>query len=240
MPVLTPSTRFWKGILGGLWLLASGACSREQAPRRAATEVPRIVSVFSRADAAPLRQSPCPPGSSTCTVVALEDFACPRDAAAEVLIVTGHSMPPVYLHHGPEALARVADCYRPELVVLDTCYGFSLPLLDALADALPGALVVGTTYKLPPEGLRYDAGFFLPSPPAERAERVQTRSGKPLTRWRLDAQAVRQARDTLDGWGVAELEAHLVRKLPNLVGVGLPGADATALMPVAPERFRKP
>ncbi|NNB84214.1 hypothetical protein [Corallococcus exiguus] len=232
------SARNPKAVLGALMLL-SGACSREPPPRRAATEAPRVVSIFSRADALPLQQAACGAGDDACPNLALEDFDCPRDAAAEVLIFSGHSLPPLYLHTGPEALARVAACYRPELIVLDTCYGFSLPLLEALAGAVPGALVVGATYKLPSQGLRYDADFFQPGTADARAERFHTRSGKPLTRWRLDADALSQARDTLEAWDVDALEARLVRKLPNLVSVDLPGADAAALVPVAPERFRR-
>ncbi len=239
MPALPQSHLGWKGVLGGL-LLPWVACSSEQPPRRAATEVPRVVSVFSRLDSELLQKSPCAQSAGACEEVALEDFSCPRKAAAEVLIVSGHSLPPQYLHAGPEALARVAACYRPELIVLDTCYGFSLPLLDALADALPGALVVAATYKLPPQGLRYEEGFFLAGTVDARAERVHTRSGKPLTRWRLDPDVLNQAHDMLEGWSVDALEARLVRKLPNLVSVELPGTQASALAPVAPERFRRP
>lgn len=232
------SARNPKAVLGALMLL-SGACSREPPPRRAATETPRVVSIFSRADALPLQQAACGVGDDACPNLALEDFDCPPDAAAEVLIFSGHSLPPLYLHTGPDRLARVAACYRPELIVLDTCYGFSLPLLDALADAVPGALVVGATYKLPPQGLRYDADFFQPGTADARADRLHTRSGKPLTRWRLDADVLRQAHDTLEAWDVDALEARLVRKLPNLVGVDLSGSGVTALAPVGPERFRR-
>lgn len=220
------------------WLvsLLLGACSEGQAPMQEAVQRTGMVSVFSREDRASVQQSPCTGGR--CGLHALEEFACPRDAAAEVLIISGHSSPPVYLNGAPERIARVARCYRPRLIVLDTCYGFSLPLLEALADAAPSALVVGATYKLPVNGLLYEEGFFQAGPAERRADFVRTRSGKALERWRLDAATLEQARRQVDGWAVADLEAHLVRKLPNLVAVPLQGSDSMALAPVPPERFR--
>jgi hypothetical protein len=219
-----------------LWLLL-GACSSGQAPQQEAIRRTGIVSVFSRDDRASVQQSPCTEGR--CGHVTLEDFSCPRGAAAEVLIVSGHSSPPTYLNGDPERVARIARCYRPGLIVLDTCYGFSLPLLEALADEVPSALVVGATHKLPVNGLLYEDGFFQAGSAEQRAGFVRTRSGKPLERWRLDAAALEDARARLEGWDVAALESHLVRKLPNLVGVPLQGSDSVALAPVAPERFRR-
>jgi hypothetical protein len=237
MPVLTNPRHRWSPVIRVLLLLL-GACSPGQAPGGAAAGTARIVSVFSRRDPPPIQQFSCAEGR--CERVALEDFSCPWGARAEVLIVSGHSVPPVYLHDDPERLARVARCYRPGLIVLDTCYGFSLPLLEALAEEAPAALVVGATYKLPPDGLLYGEGFFQESSAEARAAHVRTRSGKPLQQWHLDRATLRRAQRDLDTWDVSRLEAHLVRKHPNLVGVALEGSEATALVPVEPARFRRP
>jgi hypothetical protein len=221
-------------VFGRPWFLALllGVCACQQAPGR---QEP-LVSVYSQADAAELQKAPCSDGR--CPHLALEDFSCPFGARAEVLVLSGHSLPPSYLNAAPEEVARVARCYRPGLIVLDTCYGFSTPLLTALAEAAPGAWVLGPTYKLPLDGLLYDEGFFQAGSPEARARFVRTRSGKPLELWRLDAEALDSALDEVGRWEPAVLEARLARKLPNLVKVSLPG-EATALVPVPPERFRK-
>ncbi|WP_147449999.1 hypothetical protein [Corallococcus carmarthensis] len=194
------------------------------------------MAIYSRADVAELQQSPCSDGR--CPHVDLEDFSCPSGVRAEVLVLSGHSLPPSYLNASPEDLARVVRCYRPDLIVLDTCYGFSTPLLTALAEEAPGAWVLGSTYKLPLDGLLYDEGFFQAGSPEQRARFVRTRSGKALELWRLDAKAMDTALEEVSRWEPAVLEARLARKHPNLVKVTLPG-EATALVPVPPERFRK-
>ncbi|NVJ25699.1 hypothetical protein HUW62_31210 [Myxococcus sp. AM011] len=221
-------------VLARHWLLALllGACACQQAPG----VQERVVAVYSRADVAELQQSPC--SDDRCPHVALEDFSCPSGVRAEVLVLSGHSLPPSYLNASPEDLARVARCYRPDLIVLDTCYGFSTPLLTALAEEAPGAWVLGSTYKLPLDGLLYDEGFFQAGSPEQRARFVRTRSGKALELWRLDAKAMDTALEEVSRWEPAVLEARLARKHPNLVKVELPG-EATALVPVPPERFRK-
>ncbi|MFP2933631.1 hypothetical protein ACLESO_52535 [Pyxidicoccus sp. 3LG] len=222
----------------GSWLLALflGACACQQDPGPARAGETGVVSVFSLADFTEIQRSPCSEGR--CPHLTLEDFSCPFGARADVLVISGHSLPPEYLNASPEELARVARCYRPELIVLDTCYGFSTPLLTALAEEVPSAWVLGSTYKLPPEGLLYDEGFFQDGSPEQRARFVRTRSGRALELWRLDEDALDAALEEVERWEPAVLEARLARKHPNLVKVPLPGT-ATALVPVPPERFRK-
>ncbi len=187
---------------------------------------------------------PCPPGR--CRQLTLDDDVC---AAAlgdvHTLVFTGHSRPPLFLGHPPEDLAALADCLQPEVVVLDTCYGFAAPLLDALAARGLTPLVVGTTDKLSVEGLRYDPAFFDPAPlPAQqRAQHVHPRYGERLLVWAPEPAALAAARDRVAGWGPDMLEANLQRVHPNLVKVPLaeaqpPGApELIMLVPVAPDRF---
>lgn len=177
---------------------------------------------------------PCSPGA--CTALALERGVCGR-GAAQVVVVSGHSVPPYhYLHAPPDELARALTCLQPRLIVLDTCYGFSAPLLAALAEAGVTAEVVGPLRKLPPGGLQYDAAFYDDTAaPAARAAAVRVRDGEPLQRWRLDAVELAAARRILAGWDAAEVAAHVGRRHPDLLRVPL-GRDHTVLMPPEPRR----
>jgi hypothetical protein len=199
--------------------------------------VPSGIFVLSTRADPPTLQTRCPDG--LCAYLDVEDFECPEEPPpqAEVLIVGGHSVPPRYLSAPPEAIARVVHCLRPRLLVLDTCYGFSSPLLDALASAQPPLRVIGATYKLPPQGLVYDDAFYTPLPPEERERHLRTRSGAALEHWWTDAEALRLALEDVATWDVPTLTARLQRKHPNLVKVPLSG-EATFLVPVPPERFR--
>ncbi|MFP2932041.1 hypothetical protein ACLESO_44130 [Pyxidicoccus sp. 3LG] len=201
--------------------------------------VPSGIFVLSTRADSPILHTYCPEG--LCAYLDLEDFECPDELPppAEVLIVGGHSVPPEYLAAPPEAIARVVRCLRPRLLVLDTCYGFSSPLLDAVASARPPMLVIGATYKLPPAGLVYDDAFYTALPPEERARHLRTRSGRALEYWWTDPEALRMALDDVAGWDVPRLTANLQRKHPNLVRVPLRGGEATLLVPVPPERFRR-
>ena len=198
----------------------------------------RVVVLYSAKDDAALSRPDC--AKEGCQAVELESFECSRGMSpARTVIVTGHSLPPVYVHHSPEALARVLRCLQPELVILDTCYGFSTPLLDAILQQGLTPLVLGATYRLPPDGLRYDARFFAPGLSAhERATHVQTRGGSPLVRWQVDARQLSDSRAEARSWSHAELMQHLQRVRPNLVRVPLAATGESVLELVAPERFR--
>lgn len=197
---------------------------------------PRPVLIVRSAADPPAFTVHCP--AQRCTEIVLESFACPVfSRPVATVIFTGHSAPPSYLHQSPEMLARVVACYEPELVVLDTCYGFSSPLLAAIARVRPSTLIVGATYKLPPDGLRYRDAFFMPGSIDERAGAIEARSGAAIERWRVDGGSLEAALDDVARWDAGTLTAHLQRKLPNLVRVPLPGSSATALVPVPSSRF---
>ncbi|WP_426746032.1 hypothetical protein VZQ01_37235 [Myxococcus faecalis] len=200
--------------------------------------VPSGIFVLSARADPPTLHTRCPEG--LCAYLELEDFDCPEEPPppAEVLIIGGHSVPPEYLRAPPEAIARVVQCLRPRLLVLDTCYGFSSPLLELLVTARPAMRVIGATFKLPPQGLAYDDAFYTALPPEERARHVRTRSGARLESWWTDPEELRAALDDVASWDVPRLTAGLQRKHPNLVRVSLHGDEATLLVPVPPSRFR--
>ncbi|MBN9686395.1 MULTISPECIES: hypothetical protein [unclassified Corallococcus] len=199
----------------------------------------RVVVLYSVRDDDALTRPACAEQKG-CQAMTLESFACtPEVESAQTVIVTGHSLPPLYLHQSPEALARVLRCLQPQLVVLDTCYGFSAPLLDAMLQQGLAPLILGATYRLPPEGLRYDGRFFARGLSAhERAALVDTRSGAHLSRWQADAGQLSSSLTEARSWSREELTRHLQRVRPNLVRVPLVGTEERVLELVAPERFR--
>lgn len=200
-----------------------------------------LVAVLHAGEGDPALQGPpCPAGH--CVELSLDDPPCTAlDGPVPTVVLTGHSRPPVYLGRSPTVVAERIACLEPELVVLDTCYGFSAPLLAALADQDVDALVVGTVHQLSVEGLRYHPAFFEPGLSADaRAHQVQPRYAEVLQRWTPDVGDLERSTQLVAGWDPATLEAHLQRVHPNLVRVPLGEAERWVLHEVAPARFVRP
>jgi hypothetical protein len=165
-------------------VLVRGSLSDPAAVAEHVSSFKRVVVLYSQAD--PLEfHAPCP--EATCDYVEVSRFQCPENQGpVEALIISGHSVPPVYLGTTPEVLASAVRCFAPKLIVLDTCYGFSSPLLDALVSLHMPLWVVGATFKLPPSGLFYDDTFYANASIQERRHRVRTRSGAALEEWWIE------------------------------------------------------
>lgn len=128
---------------------------------------PSVAVIYSRGS---LHLRPdCPPGR--CDYHAIEDFTCDRARAVRTVIVAGHAAPPQYLGTEPQSIALAIACFAPELVVIDTCYGASTPLLSALAER-GDFLVVASPRLVPGRGFRYGARFFDDAAPDVRAAAV--------------------------------------------------------------------
>ncbi len=206
--------------------LSDGATGRRPMAER---PTPDVVVLYS-ADA-PRFRARCPEGR--CRYVPLQGFTC-RGEAASTVIVSGHGRPPRYLSHPAEELAAAVRCHRPELVIIDTCYGASAPLLAALSD-MP-ALIVGATSLVPPAGLRYGPAFFGDGPPAERAAAVTLPHGA-LTRWRASPDDLTRAEAAFDEMTHADLAARVVRRSPMQARMPLPGGHV--LLPVETARAER-
>jgi hypothetical protein len=196
----------------------------------------QVVVLYS--SATPDMKPDCPPGR--CAFLPLESFTCP-DVTAETVVVAGHSLPPVYAGAPARAVAQAVACFRPELLVLDTCYGASTPLLDELALLGQAPLVVAPPFMIPPRGLVYQPGFFAPGETGERAMLLSTRPPYPLLRWRLDAVALRAVHQQVDRMDPGELVQRRRRVKPGLVRAPLPSPlapDGEVLVLVPGERFR--
>ncbi|MEY3211027.1 MAG: hypothetical protein RIT28_1508 [Pseudomonadota bacterium] len=175
-----------------------------------------------------------------CAERALGGFVCDdQTPTAETVVVSGHSLPPMYLGGDAETLAAAIACVNPALVVLDTCYGFSTPLLQALASAGVRARVVGARRQVPGEGLRYGPAFFEAKDAEARAAAV--RWGVERTEsWVINAEELAVARQEVEAMSPEALTERLQRVHPNLVNVPLGDSGTTALVLVSPERFRRP
>lgn len=162
--------------------------------------------------------------------------ACP-EARADAVVVSGHSLPPRYLGQSPEALAAAIACFAPRLVVLDTCYGFSAPLLGALLDRGVQARVVGARRQVPKLGLTYGPAFFTADDPEQRSAAIGADGG--VERWTPDRAQLAAAIEATERWSKDELTAQLQRVHPNLVRAPLADSGATALVLVSKERFQR-
>jgi len=222
------------GILSGL----PGSPALAGEPDAAATE-PVTAVVFSSLDAPQLRQFHCA-AEAHCVWMDLTTGSACDGRRAQSVVVTGHSLPPAYLGVAAPELAAAIACLEPELVVLDTCYGFSEPLMSRLAELDRPPLVLGTADVLPPRGLEYDQEFFGPADPARRAAAVRAPSPAALQSWTPDGPSLELAARNLQSWDAGRLTRGLRRVWPNLVEIEVPGTGNSVLVEVAPERFAPP
>lgn len=191
---------------------------------------PEIVVLYSRA--APGFRTRCPEG--LCTYLELEDFTCDQERAATV-IVAGHGAPPDYLSHTAEELGEAIRCFAPELVVVDTCFGASSDLLQAIVGL--DAVVVAAPFLLPPAGLNYLPEFFTSDEPQRRARSVVSADGGKLLRWRIHPDELSAAVERVASMDATTLRSHLVRRAPTQVGVDL-GDSGRILVPFDWTRMR--
>lgn len=172
-----------------------------------------------------------------CVAGPIESATC-QDGAFDTVVLSGHSLPPVYLEQTPQRVAELVACADPSLVVLDTCLGFSSPLLESLVSAGFDGVIVGSLDQVPGEGLVYGVGFRQAPTVSGRARAVRLRSGAPLQRWTAEPAALAGARARVAAWDVETLKASLHWVQPNLVRVPLDESNTTALFLIPPERFR--
>ncbi|MCK6524382.1 hypothetical protein L6R49_23500 [Myxococcota bacterium] len=176
-------------------------------------------------------------GGTTCAERALDGFVCDAQTPrAEAVVVSGHSLPPLYLGGSAEALASAIACVGPSLVVLDTCYGFSTPLMEALVGAGVQARVVGSRRQVPGEGLRYGPAFLEAKGAAARGDAVR-RGDEALESWTVNADELTLTLGLVEAMSPEALTQNLQRVHPNLVNAPLGGA--IVLVPVVAERFRR-
>jgi hypothetical protein len=160
---------------------------------------------------------------------------------ADTVVLGGHSLPPIYVGQPPKLVARAIASFRPSVVVLETCYGASTPLLDALAATGVRAWVVAAPYQLPIRGLHYGPDFYRALDGEKRVMAVNTVPPYPLLRWQLDPQTLVAIHHRVDAMSKAALTRSIKRVQPTLVKVGLPtrlSPQGRILVPVPVSRFK--
>ena len=172
---------------------------------------------------------------------ALEGFQNPG-LTAETVVVGGHSIPPTYVGQPAAAVAKAVASFHPSVVVLETCYGASTPILKALADTGLRAWVVAAPYQLPVRDLHYTPVFFTATDVTTRVMAVDTVPSYPLLRWQLDSAVLSRIETQIAAMSPDELTQRLKRVMPALVRMPLPTAmspKGIILIPVEPERFKR-
>ncbi len=192
-----------------LWGTLVG-CSTVGAP--VALDAHTDLAIF-HAHSDPGEATRCAPGAD-CVEVDVDDVEC-GGATADVVVIAGESSPPAYLGHSPQSLAGKIACVNPRLIVLDTSYGFSAPLLHALAVYNVDAVVVGSTGPVG-QGLSYGEGFYAPEMGfAARAALVSTDDGA-LEVWRVNRTEIEASLAAVDGsqfeWLVSRSSGAMTRQ----------------------------
>lgn len=214
----------------GLALAMAGVAWQSRA------QLPAMVVLYSQKtpDLVPKLPSNC------CSYVPLEGF---RNASTRVdtVILSGHGLPPEYVGHSAREVAAAIASYKPSLVIVNTCYGASTPLLDALAAAGSRAWVVAGPYQLYISGLVFAPDFMQVKDPAERARRVRTEPPYPLLRWQIDPVQLKALHARVGAMSKLELRHRLKRVMPTLLKIELPSRiepRGRVLVAIAPERFK--
>lgn len=177
----------------------------------------------------------CPAGQ--CIQYTVQNFRCGPSMRASTVLIAGPAQPPSILDTTPDEVARVAKCFKPELVVLDTPYGNSTAYLKALAKAGLNAMVVGSSRMVPNETFTYGPAFWSRASVAERAAAVSsTNPAQKMIRWPLNDVAVQKADDLVAAMSKEEMTSRLLRALPHLVKVE-PEPEVEMLVFVPPERL---
>jgi len=191
---------------------------------------PDVAVLYS--EQAPELRARCPEGR--CSYHSIERFTC-QDARAAAVIVSGHGQSPDYLSRPASDVAAAVRCFKPQLVVIDTCFGATSDLLNALGNL--DAEVVAAASLLPPSGFVYGSDFFAAVDPKVRAAAVNTLPVTELLRWRIDQAALASVLTGVDAMAAEALGAHLARRRPWMVKVEVP-SGGPILVPVAWERLR--
>ncbi|MBC7542054.1 MAG: hypothetical protein H7338_04915 [Candidatus Sericytochromatia bacterium] len=216
-------------------VLALGLLTAVTMPACRASTKPAAVLLYA---AGHLENAPDLPADS-CPRFTFEGF---RNTGMQVdtVVVGGHSIPPIYVGQPAAMVAKAVASFQPKLIILETCYGATTPLLDALAATGLRCWVVAAPYQMPIRNMRYGPDFFTAADPTRRAMAVTTDPPYPLLRWQLDPVALRAVHAKVDAMSPAELRKNLKRVQPTLIKVPLPSKLeplGRILVPVTAKRF---
>lgn len=79
---------------------------------------------------------------------------------SKTVILSGHGEAPVYVGLNVKEISKIISSFEPELIVLNTCFGASSPILEELAKKNDGSLVVAPPYRIYSPGYIFWNDFF--------------------------------------------------------------------------------
>lgn len=150
----------------------------------------------------------------------------PDGLEAQIIVLVGHSSPPEHVVGRPpsEVFARLAHIQpTPALLILDTCFGASNDMIEAMVDAgLRPDTVLAYAGRVPLDGFTYAANLFADSvDPAAVADSVSCCADRDRTLTRLtgdyDIAIARRAADIRDEARrcASEIQFHSI--MPNRI-----------------------
>lgn len=157
-----------------------------------------------------------------CIYQTLEDFV-DKGIKANTVIFSGHGEPPIYALHKPKEISKIISSYEPELIVLNSCYSSSTPILEALTKTSSGAFVVASPFQIYLPGYVFGKNFFdFSLSPSERAKAVKIEPDYPILKWKLNENELNFAKAKVNSFSKKELKKRLRRRTPPLIRVPMP------------------
>lgn len=139
---------------------------------------------------------------------------------AKIVIVSGHGEPPVYAGHSANEVELAVSKFKPELIVMNSCFGASNPILESLANKNAGALIVAPPYPIYLPGYKYLDNFFNDKLTLnERARNVITVPYYPQLIWKINKDELKRAKSKVLKMSKKELKQNYRRRVPPLVRV---------------------
>lgn len=178
--------------------------------------------------------------ANCCEYVPLEGFANPGKRRASTVIVAGHGKPPYYASHSYQQVAAAVASFKPELVVMNSCYGASEDILGALSQAKLDAYVVAAPFPIYQPGFVYEPAFFK-GRLIDKVMAVHTQPEFPILRWKISSSDLQRVEAAIASLPVKELRKRLRRVKPALVRMPMPTTfdkNSEILVPLPAERFR--
>ena len=139
---------------------------------------------------------------------------------AKIVIVSGHGAPPVYAGHSANEVELAVSKFKPELIVMNSCFGASSPILESLSNKNTGALIVAPPFPIYLPGYKYLDNFFNEKLSLnERARNVITVPYYPQLIWKINKTELTKAKSKVLKMSKSELKQNYRRRVPPLIRV---------------------
>ncbi|MFN8577175.1 MAG: hypothetical protein U0354_09990 [Candidatus Sericytochromatia bacterium] len=176
-----------------------------------------------------------------CLYIPLENFKNTQ-LRAKTIILAGHGKPPLYANHSIEYVSKAIASFKPELIVMNSCYGSSDILLKGLIKVGLKSMVVAPPFPIYLPGFNYENDFLNPELSVEeRAKAVKVEPYYPILKWHLNEKELNESIKKVRNMSKSELKKNLRTINPPLVKVKLssklePNSDLLVMVP--PEKLK--